>query len=816
MGVPSGGDLGVARGRIEISTAQAEQVPSIMRGVAQQSAASMGALDAAAKRNEASLNAARAAMQALAATSGSTIAQARAAVQQFAAASAATQTWAATLNNLGKAGQSASAGLNAAIAAAIKASNTKYLIANAPAPVFAQPGKAGGLGGVANALGFGGGAASIAGGLGIATGAAAIAQAGRAVVAAEALATAYDRQSVAAENLAGSQVRLNDFLRVYEKATGGAIDQATALSNVTKLMSVGFADNAKELEGFATAIRGISIAMGASQDTVTQNLILELFTQRGARLDQLGLQYDKVRARADELAAADKSLTSQTAYQQAVLEQANQRFGKLADSAAGAATGIEKAEKAWADLNLKIGQTAQGPLDAVGQAFAVFFNFLSYRLDQEIAKMEWYIRQWQRLQHMLGNTTFSPDFAGGSGISDRARGNANRGVPGPPIIPGEAEAKLDWAKGVEDINKRLHDDIIDAENSYGQQRADAIRNYQKGVAREERDFQRTRLRAELEQLDAIADVWKEATRREARAAEDLARSLAQSRADADESIAEARENSNKRLADLDEDYQKEREKALRAHGKSMRDAAGRLDAKAIADAQADFAAQERDAKEAHDDQRQELAEALQERIADEEKALAKSNQRQQEAYDRQLADARANDALRLEEMKTDFAQRKAQEDEDRAIRRGDAAQDHADQLIEMDRVHGERITQINDHAQEERDALDLAHKEEMIALGVRNDAWLVELERMERARKRIYDSVWGTPSAGGLPPGATLPSNNIVPGLATPANAGGSSRSVNVGGVNISVIASNGQSPYSIAAEVRTQMENLLRELGNN
>lgn len=667
------------------------------------------------------------------------------------------------------------------------------------------------------ASGFGALAGSVrglAGAFGIGLGVQTVVQLGRAVVASEALATAYDRQSVAAENLAGSQVRLNDFLRVYERATGGAVDQATALSNVTKLMSVGFADNAEELEKFATAIRGISIAMGVSQDTVTQNLILELFTQRGARLDQLGLQYDKVRARADELAAADKSLTTQMAYQQAVLEQANQRFGKLADSAAGAATGMEKAEKAWADLNLKIGQTAQGPLDVAGKAFAVFFAFLSYRLDQEIAKMEFFIKQWQRLQHMLGNTTFSPDYAGGSGISDRARGNANRGGTGAaPIIEGEAEAKLDWAKGVEDINKRLHDEIIDAENSYGQQRADAIRNYQKGLAREERDFQRTRLRAELEQLDAIADVWKDATRREARAAEDLARALAQSRADADESIAEARENSNKRLAELDEDYQKDRERAAREHGRSIRDAAGRLDAKAIAEAQANFDAQEQDAKEAYDEQRADLQEQLAERIADEEEALAKSNRQQQEAYDRQLADARANDALRIEEMKADFAKRKEQEDADRAIRLGDLATDHNDQLAEMDRAHGERITQINAHATEEREALDLAHKEEMIALGVRNDAWLAELERLERARKRIYDSVWGTGAAAPLPPGATLPSNNM-PASSGAAAYSNSSRSIQVGGVFVTVSNTNA-SADDIAARVDDRMRQLLQNWGN-
>ena len=110
--------------------------------------------------------------------------------------------------------------------------------------------------------------------------------------------------------------------------------------------------------------------MGTSQDTVTQNLILELFTQRGARLDQLGLQYDQIRQRAEELQDADAQLTDQMAYQQAVLEQANERFGALATSSAGAATGVENLHTAWTDLRSGHRPDVKGPLDDMAQALA--------------------------------------------------------------------------------------------------------------------------------------------------------------------------------------------------------------------------------------------------------------------------------------------------------------------------------------------------------------------------------------------------------------------------------------------------------------
>lgn len=590
---------------------------------------------------------------------------------------------------------------------------------------------------------FGGLAGSVrglAGAFGIGLGVGTISQLARAALAAEEVATAYDRQSVAARGLAGSQGQLNELLEVYERATGGAVDQVAALQNVTKLMSVGFADSSQELEQFATAIRGISIAMGTSQDTVTQNLILELFTQRGARLDQLGLQYDKVRQRADELAAADKGLNDQMAYQQAVLEQANQRFGKLADSAEGAATGMEKAATAWKNFRLEIGQTAQEPLDALGAGIALFIDFQAEKLRLWTNELDFYIKALRALgASMPWLTSFERDMVSSPSVTtDDSQQGLGRRRTGTRVIEGLAEAKLDWAKGVRDINKRLQDDIISQEESYGQQRADTIRNYQKGLGREERDFQRNRLRAELEQLDAIADVWKEATRREARAAEDLARSLAQSRADADESIAEAREDSNKRLAELEEDYQEDREKAARAHTKSLRDAAGRLDAKAIADLQYNYRLEEEEAKEAHDEQRKELAEALQERIDDEEKALEKSNRQAQEAHDRQLEDARVADRLRLEDMKADFAQRKAQEDEDRAIRLSDQAQDHADQLAQMDSAHTDRIAQIKRQAAEELEQHKIDHEAELVRLKAADAA----MKERVLAREKILIDSW--------------------------------------------------------------------------
>lgn len=844
-----GSNLGAARGSITIDTSQAERVPGILSGVAHKSAQSMGALDAAANKNAKSL----AALQSVALTASQALNVAISRAIQFAnaagPASVAAQSWAANLQKVATAGMSASAGLNAAIAAAAKASNIKYLSANTT-PVFAPQG-GGGLGGVANALGFGGGVAGIAGGLGIATGAAAIVQMGKAVAAAGELATAYDRQGIAAANLAGSQGQLNKLMEVYDEATGGIVDKASALQNVTKLMAVGFADSEQELDKFATAIRGISIAMGQTQDMVTQNLILELFTQRGMRLDQLGLQYDKVKVRAGELQAADSSLTDQMAYQNAVLEQAIERFGGLAESAEGAGTGMEKAARAWTNLNLKMGQVAQWPLDKIGGGFELIFNILEARIDTQIALMNFWIDSWIRLRRamgMAGTGLLSGEraFISSSVSRDVGRhgsGGIARGA-GPAIIEGEAEAKLDWARGVNDLNKQLHDDIIDAEADYGRQRADTIRNYQKGVAREERDFNRGRLRAELEHLDSIADVYKERARAESKAAADLARSNSQARADSDERIADARKDSVERLVELEEDYNKDRERALADHRDKLMSAAGRLDAIAILEERKRFARESKDAKDAHDEQRSDLQEQLDERIDDENQALVKSIRQAQEAHERQLAEGRENDRQRIEEMKADFTKRKAEEDADRAIRAGDRAQDHADQLAEMDRTHGERLNQIRTQALKERIQHDLDHEAEMVRLKAADAAMKARVLAREKVLTDSYDRYWdhvekrmkalaeGTETTPRTLPGGPVQAfarggpvastglamlhagEYVMPAPAASMMSAGNmtnSREITIG--NIAVYGAPTDSPYDFASRIRDELILALEEV---
>lgn len=574
------------------------------------------------------------------------------------------------------------------------------------------------------------------------------------VAANDQLATSFRRQSVAARELAGGQAQLNDLLATYNAATGNALDQATALANVTKLMSVGFADSSQELDQFARAIRGISVAMGTSQDTVTQNLILELFTQRGARLDQLGLQYDKVKQRADELRAADKNLTEQMAYQQAVLEQANDRFGKLADSIEGQITGLENLAKAWKDFRLEIGQLSAGSLDFFGNALANWLNQAAIdarKLADALFEIGQVIGVVDRQLVSPSQQRFieSSDARNAQRRSRGSNGSASKDFD--PTDPQELlDAQLEYARGLAEITRDSNRAIQDATEQFGRQRAETIRSYELGIAREAEDFARMRARQQRNYERAIVDVIRDSREREADAIADL-----------NERNAEVRQRSNNRIAEIEADFAKRRERAQEAHSDRLMDAAGRLDAMAVYQQQRDFA---RSQKEAEEDQK--------ERLDKERGNLRESLDEAQKAHNEQLEDARKADARRLEDMRLALERQRADEDEDRRIARERAAEDHQRTLDQQAIDHQLDLTRIGREAEERRTELTTAFEQELLDLGMHNvevekerkRAQEAELEAIAPFMKKWFNTIKEAMDAVLLPPGGSIQSNNLPPG----------------------------------------------------
>lgn len=710
----------------------------------------------------------------------------------------------------------------------------------------------------------------LAGAFGIGLGVAGLVQFGRFVLEVDKLATAYERQSVAARNLAGSQAKLNELLVAYDKATGGAIDKATALADVTALQAVGFADSAAELDKFVTAARGISIATGRQQDYVISQLQLAIANQSTMRLDQIGLGVSEVTARIKELQAADGSLTKEQAYQNAVLGIALEKYGALAKSAAGQATGAEKAAKAAADFRLALGQALSDPvsrglteladqineLREVFQGLATDIAAAKKELDKfggggqidltaalptsgqnmigallQAAGAPGWLTGKEPLfdlstQHLvMGGSTGLPRLQTRPELTTLGRrtgigANVREGVFAPPA-PGIGAAAAGFTEeqttviadhyaSLREIEKSANTARLDETRQYEQQRTDTIRQYELSIARDAEDFARSRARQQEQLNKDIADVREEAGRRDAKALQDH-----------EERLAEMRDDSAKRAAEIEEDYARNREKALRDHNNKLQDAASRLDARAIYEEQRRFALQTQDAEEAHKDQLQDNQDALDERTDDENKA-----------YEERLREAKEADDQRIIDMREALVEQQRIEDEDRRIRLERQAQDQALQLAQMDTQHQLRLEQNSTQAAEERTREQEEFNKQLEAQGLHNEAWLKAQKKQEEDSLKLFDEWWkainqrfggGIPNSGdagrpAVPTPFALGGPVLSTGLALlhrgeyvmPAarGSGGRAMSLTVG----SIVVNESSRPGGTAAEIRQMLIELVSE----
>jgi hypothetical protein len=615
---------------------------------------------------------------------------------------------------------------------------------------------------------------------GIAGGVAFARQFAQFAIQADATATAYRRQSIAAVELAGSQGKLADLTAEYNKVTGNQISQAQALADVTQLQAIGFADTTAELNEFVSSARGASLALGKSQEYIIGQLQLAIANQSTMRLDQIGLGVEEVQTRIEALKSANGQLTTAMAYQNAVLGLLTEKFGGLTTSAEAQATGAERASKAWKDLSLAFGNLVGPSVDTIGSKMAALFNLISSGFDRSSAA----IQDFGKWLQWLGTVTLPDsvrtqgrDFMAGLGyslpataprqIGGPSRGERNRGVSamaGPSYTDTQTDAIRQWSTSVQAIERETAASRLDATRQYEQQRSETLSDYGRTVVREEQDFARGRLRAVQDFAKQMADAQADAAEQEADAARDYAKAVANVREDAgkrdakwqadySEKIAEMRADSNDRLVDLEADYAKARERAELDHRDRLLSAAARLDAVGVFEEQRNFARQQKDAEDNHTEQRSEIKKALDEQLADAKEAqderLAESRAADAErladlqaSFEEQRAEARADAAKRLADMQEDFDQRLKQEDEDRAVANARRAEDHAAQMAQMATAQAERMAAISEQEASEKKALEEKFLADMEAEGLHNEQWLkIQAERQKESLK-LFDEFW--------------------------------------------------------------------------
>jgi hypothetical protein len=577
-------------------------------------------------------------------------------------------------------------------------------------------------------------------------------------------ATAYDRQAVAAEKLAGSQAKLNALLLAYQEQSGGAVDKSVALANVTRLLATGYADTVPQVEKFVRATRGASIALGKPQDYVIQETQLAMSNTSFRRLDQIGLGIQEVNDRIERLRKTNADWTRETAFQGAVLEIMDEKYGGLTATVEGQATGVERLATAWTDLRLQMGQAAQGPVNSVSGWLANAMQEMTTKAqlrDKVLENLE-KDPNWRpdinasETEMSLFNTALASresdefiskvwdemlkSFLLGQGVpyTQRFQGPQFQGpipswmtsatgsaMPPPASLPlggysDDAANRIREAYAQqEEITRNYGKQIAQVTEQYESQRANTIRNYGKQMAREEEDFARQRARGLRDYERSIMDMMRDSQEREADWQEDL-----------DEKVTDLREDANEKLADVEEKYQKEREKREEDHRDKLLKAAGQLDAIAILEERKRWKRENEEAEEAHSEQVKELKENLQEQIDE-----------ANEAHRERLEDAREADAKRLEDMRLNRQRQLEDENEDRRIRKERAAEDHGEQIAEMDRQHEATLQRLKEEAADARDALQDALEKDLAALNVYIEGYHAKMLERDKLIENWFDKV---------------------------------------------------------------------------
>lgn len=379
---------------------------------------------------------------------------------------------------------------------------------------------------------------------------------------------------------------------------------------------------------------------------------------------------------------------------------------------------------------------------------------------------------------------------------------------GGPGGPGAGNTERDkiisqWAKDAARIEREAGQARLDEERSYGQQRAQTIRQYNLNALREQEDFERNRARATAQYNRQVAEAIADAAKRDAAWQKDY-----------NEKIAEIRQDGNEQVADLERNYAKDRERRERDHRDRLLNAAARLDAVAVAEEQRNYARQQQDAEENYTEQRTKLQDALAERLADE-----------LEAHQERLAAAHEADAERLADMKRNFEEQIAEQDLERAIQQQRRAEDFATQLAEMDAAHAERLAQIDTQAAQERAALNESFIAQLNDLGIYNKAWRDQQAAAQAESLRLFQEFWkqfnlSFPQVTQGPqapyPGdvGQFPSSFADYGFGATRAAGGSvsNRSITIAEGAIVINAAPNHDERSVARQVRTEMERLLVE----
>lgn len=162
-------------------------------------------------------------------------------------------------------------------------------------------------------------------------------------------------------------------LEAMRRAVGGAMTESEMLSGANRLLSMGLADNANELENMSR----MAVMLGGSTRSASESIeefSLLLANQSILRLDTFGISGAKVRQRIEELQAADENLSREQAFLNAVMEEGTRKVEALEAAGVKATTATQDLSTAFRGLKEAIGEGLAAPVAEAQTGLAGFTN----------------------------------------------------------------------------------------------------------------------------------------------------------------------------------------------------------------------------------------------------------------------------------------------------------------------------------------------------------------------------------------------------------------------------------------------------------
>lgn len=207
---------------------------------------------------------------------------------------------------------------------------------------------------------------------------------------------------------AGGAELASDDLNLMRMATEGALSSQQAMTTATQLLSMGLAKSGED----AAQLTRMAIMLGPAWEdsaAAVADFSMMLSNMSVERLDQFGISSGQVRRRIEELQAANKSLTSDMAFSQAVLEVGAAKMRVLESSGLAAGTSTQQLSAHFADLKDTLAKGLAPAVDGATQRLLLLLKlgnvFFGTGKDVQVDKLQALKLMLQDLERQRANLT---------------------------------------------------------------------------------------------------------------------------------------------------------------------------------------------------------------------------------------------------------------------------------------------------------------------------------------------------------------------------------------------------------------------------